>query len=99
MLDRTGVVRVVILNKHLIDAAEVDIRLPGKQGVGTLKRLEAPSLDATSGLTYAGQTFDQSADGNAVGALKDEAIRPADGGLRFRVAPASAALLTIAPAP
>lgn len=98
-LDRTGTVRVVILNKHLTSPAEVDIRLPGKQGAATLKRLEAPSLDATSGLTYAGRTFDQSADGSPVGALKDEAIRPVDGGLHFHIGPASAALLTITPLP
>lgn len=96
-LDRTGTVRVVILNKHLTDAAEVEIRLPGKWAGATLKRLEAPSLDAISGLTYAGQTFDQSVDGNPVGAAKLEAVVEKDGRWAGHVASASAVLLTIAP--
>jgi len=95
-LEHGGTVRVMVLNKDLSVAADVDLRLPGHDATATLKRLEAPSPDATSGLTYAGQTFDQSADGNSVGALKQESIAMKDGSLRFHIAPASAALLTIA---
>ena len=41
-------------------------------------------LDATTGLTYAGQTFDKSADGNPVGVLQQETIALKNGSLRFR---------------
>jgi hypothetical protein len=98
-LDRAGTVRVVVINKDLTAPADVDIRLPGKYAGATLKRLEAPSLDATTGLTYAGQTFDGSADGNPMGTLQPEPIAVIDSALRFRVAPATAALMTVTPPP
>jgi hypothetical protein len=59
--------------------------------------LEAPSLDATAGLTYAGQTFDGTADGNPMGELRQETVASKGDVLSFRVAPASAALLTVSP--
>ena len=94
-IDRTGTVRVVVINKDLAAPADVEVRLPGKEAGATLKRLEAPALDATAGLTYAGQTFDGSPDGNPVGALKPEMLTVQDGALRFHLAPASTALLTV----
>jgi hypothetical protein len=98
-VDRAGMVRVLVINKELAAPAEVEMHLPGRQAVATLKRLEAPSLDATSGLIYAGQTFDGSADGNPVGALKQEVLTEQDGVLRFPIGPASAALLSVPAAP
>lgn len=98
-VDRAGTVRVVIINKDLSAPADVEVRSPEKKGSATLKRLEAPSLDATAGLTFAGQTFDGSVDGNPTGALKEETIAGQQDALRFHLAPASAALLTIPAAP
>lgn len=98
-VDRTGTVRVVVINKNLTQPAEVEMRLLGKQTGATLKRLEAPSLDATTGITYAGQTFDGSADGSSVGAVRQEAVPEQEGALRFLLAPASAVLLTAPAAP
>ncbi|MEQ1859289.1 MAG: glycosyl hydrolase family 79 C-terminal domain-containing protein [Chthoniobacteraceae bacterium] len=94
-LDKAGVLRVVAINKDLADTANVTLRVPGAKA--TLKRLKAPAPGATSGITFGGRTYDGSADGNPVGALEEETLAISDGAFRFKVAPASAMLVTIPP--
>ena len=40
-----------------------------------VSRLSAPSAYATTGVTFAGQTFDGSVDGNVVGEKKEEWVK------------------------
>jgi hypothetical protein len=92
--DDAGRIRVLILHKDLSPAAEVALR-PGKTGRVTLKRLEAPAIAVSEGLRWAGQTFDDTPDGNPVGELNVETPVMHDGALSFRVEPASAVLVTV----
>ena len=91
--DRDGVVRVVLFNRHTSASAQVTIEAAGKSA--DVKRLMAPALDATHGIRFAGQTFDDSTDGNPLGALQVEKISRQETGFQVTLAPASAALLTI----
>ena len=91
--DRDGVVRVVLFNRHASASAQVNIESAGKSA--DVKRLTAPALDATRGIRFAGQTFDDSKDGNPLGALQVEKISRQETGFQITLAPASAALLTI----
>lgn len=95
LLDKAGTLRVVAINKHLTESAEVNLHTSAQRGV--VKRLEAPAPGATSGITWAGRTFDGSRDGNPIGTRNEEAVAIRDGALRFSVRPASAVLVTIAP--
>jgi len=92
-VDKQGVCRVVAINKSLDTPADLTLRTSCKQAA--LKRLEAPSHEATSGIHYAGQTFDGSTNGDPIGALKVETITSKAGTLSFHLAPASAALLKL----
>jgi hypothetical protein len=92
-LDRKGVVRVVIINKDLQADCDVVLEVPGSSG--SLKRLTAPSPDATKGIRLAGQTYDDTPDGNPVGVPVTEVARHDGRGFQVRIGPASAALLTI----
>jgi hypothetical protein len=92
-LDRKGVVRVVIINKDLQADCDVVLEVPGRSG--SLKRLTAPSPDATKGIRLAGQSYDDTPDGNPVGALVTEVARNDGRGFQVRIGPASAVLLTI----
>lgn len=96
-LDRRGALRVVAINKDATDAGDVMLKVGTPFSGAAVKRLEAASIEATRGIRYAGQTFDDSADGNPIGALLEEKLPVADGGVHFRVAPASAVLVTLVP--
>lgn len=61
--DRSGVVRLVVLNKDLTHDAKVDITLPG-YGKAEVIRLVAPGASAKDHVTFGGQTFDGSKDGH-----------------------------------
>jgi hypothetical protein len=95
MCDAAGTVRVVTINKDLAQPADVTLHLPRNYAQGTLKRLQGPAIEATKGITFAGQTFDNSLDGSPQGARDDETVGSHDGAFRFTVAPASAALLIV----
>lgn len=92
-LDRKGVLRVVVINKDRENVADMTLHVAGSQAA--LTRLEAPSLNVTKGIIYAGQTYDGSTDGNPLGTRKEEPVAISGGTLRIQVGPASAALLTI----
>lgn len=92
-VDKQGTRRVIAINKSLDASADLTLRTPCKQA--TLKRLEAPSHEATSGIHYAGQTFDGSTNGDPIGDLKGETIPCGDGTLSFHLTPASAVLVTL----
>ena len=96
-LDGKGTLRVVAINKDAAAAGDVALKLTAPFSAASVKRLEAASIEATRGISFAGRTFDNSADGNPIGALMEEKIPVAESGVHFHVAPASAVLLTVKP--
>jgi Glycosyl hydrolase family 79 C-terminal beta domain len=96
-LDAQQVVRVVLLNKDTGLGGKARIQLSSLRTTGVLTRLRAPTANATSGVTLAGQTFDGTVDGLPLGSYISEQIMPQDGSYSLDLPPASAALLTINP--
>ena len=97
---------LVAIHKDANATAPASVRVAPPPGLavagagGTLARLAAPSVRARYGVSFAGQTFDGSADGLPVGQRVTEAVPvQAGGGMVFVLPPASAALLTFATAP
>jgi hypothetical protein len=94
-VDAAGTVRVVVINKDGLASGPVSIQIAGR-GSGTLRRLQAPALEAHSGITLGGQTFDGSPDGTLQGpAVSDLVLPSADGFYSFSMARVSAALLEV----
>jgi hypothetical protein len=92
-LDRDGTLRVVVLNKGG-EAADVDIGIAGR-GPARLARLVAPSLDAQSGVSLGGATFDGSGGGRPRETGAGERAGAAGGTYRVRLPATSGALLTV----
>ena len=70
--------------------------LPG-YGTATAKMLTAPSLTSTTGVNYAGQTFDGSTDGALQSSISAQSLSPQSGIYTNQMPRASAALLAIVP--
>jgi hypothetical protein len=88
--------RIVVLNKDRRAGGTVVIRAPRARAAGAVERLTAPSLDATSGVTLAGQSIPGvSRDGKLTGTETSAPVPSRHGAYRFALPPASAALLTI----
>jgi len=94
-LDDQGITRIVAINKDTQAACDLSITVDGSDA--TVKRLEAPSLGSTTGISFGGQTFDQSTDGHPIGTIHAERLPITEHLLQLNVAPASAALVTIRP--
>jgi len=89
----TGDVYVAIINKDQTATGTVRMIVPGYP-LGRVKRLLAPSFSATEGITFGGQTFDGSTDGNPVGTEQSEDVQSKQNGVfEIVVAPTSAVLL------
>ena len=95
--------RVVVIHKDLAAAAGDDARVSvalaagGGPQTATLLRLEAAgNATARAGVTFAGQTFDGSADGRPLGTRVAESVPLAGGAYAFALPPRSAAVLEIA---
>ncbi len=93
--DEHGTIRVLLLNKDLEAAGQVSVQLATSSTAATVAYLQAPALDATSGITLGGQTFDGTADGHARGQQQTVAVAPRNGAYLVDLPHASAALLTI----
>jgi hypothetical protein len=94
-LDPTnGDVNIAIINKDQSASGSVQLTVPGYKR-GLVKRLLAPSFSSITGITIAGQTFDGSQDGKAVGTRYGEFIRSQNGTFEVSVGPTSAFLLTL----
>jgi hypothetical protein len=91
--DKENTVRILAMNKSL--TASGSVVLTGIKNGAILKRLTAPTATATRGITWAGQTFDDSPDGAPVGALSVETLAKDGETLRFTLAPCSAALVML----
>lgn len=93
-LDKSGVLRLVLINKDENLAGSVNIALHGFKHANVF-RLKAPNYLATSGITFAGQTFDHSADGSLQGKQTPEWISAPDGDFHFEMPITSAALIVM----
>ncbi|NLH50328.1 MAG: hypothetical protein GX444_17240 [Myxococcales bacterium] len=62
-----GAVRVLLLNEELTGDSLVKVRVKGRPAAAKLIRLRAPAIDAQTGLTLGGQTWDGSSDGLPLG--------------------------------
>ena len=91
-----GQTRVVLINAGGRRGRSVKLTIPAAQAPAMLTRLEAPSLTATGNITLAGQSFgDATQTGMLAGTPHLTAVSPDDHTYALRLAPASAALLTI----
>jgi hypothetical protein len=96
-LARDGHTRVVLINKDPANAYQVQVQMQNAAlpDQATIERLEAPSVDATNGVTLAGQTFgNETTTGTLSGTPLTEAALPLGGSYSVTLPPASAALVT-----
>jgi hypothetical protein len=94
-LGRDGKTRVALINKDTTTPVTVHLKLPGTSAPATLGRLTAPAIDATSGVTFDGQTFgDETQTGSPSGTTQTQTVNGSLGTYTVQVPPASAALLT-----
>ncbi|MBV9681630.1 MAG: hypothetical protein JO046_07540 [Solirubrobacterales bacterium] len=94
----TGVIHVVLINDSATTAHVVGVPAPGPAAPGVLENLTAPSLSATGGVTLAGQRFAaETSTGELNGPQRVVSVAPAEGQYLVNLAPASAAMLTLAP--
>ena len=84
----------MVLRRGAGDPADLDLQLPGR-GPAHVARLQASSLDARTGVSLGGSTFDGSTDGRPRGTAGTERVDPAGGTYRLRLPAASGALVTL----
>jgi hypothetical protein len=90
-----GHIRVVVINKQAGTPVQVQLQVPGSQPIASARALLAPSLDATQGVTLAGQSFGARTDtGVLPGSPSGATIAPTLGSYSVSVAGGSATLLT-----
>ena len=92
---RPDTLQVLLIDKGQ-RGASVDLHLTGS-GPAAVQRLLAPSVSARSDVTLAGQSLGR--DGNWIGRRRIQLIPPGPDGYAIRLAPASAALVTLHAAP
>jgi hypothetical protein len=95
--DRSGRIRVALINKDTANGYQVQLQVPGADTAGqaTVERLTAPSVGSTGGVTLGGQTFgSQTRTGTLPGPPRTDPALPVGGSYSITVPPASAALLT-----
>ena len=87
-------IRVAILNEDPSATETLTLRLPGKNA--TAIRLMAPAIDATTGITLGGQTWDGSTDGEPLGTSHAETLtRAGDNGWTVTLPALQAILVTV----
>lgn len=95
-VDGAGTPHVVLLNKDTTRSGPVRIEMPGYRRA-TLLRLTAPSYRSTSGVSFAGLSFDGSADGRPHRVAGQSDVERVDGAAGVFLVPmpaASAVLVT-----
>ncbi len=91
-----GRTRVVVINEHRRRTAYERIEVPGAHSPAALTTLRAPSITAKGGITLGGQTFGaRTATGLPTGARRLVDVAPAGDAYVLKLAPASAAMLTL----
>jgi hypothetical protein len=95
-----GAIHVVLINDHTAQSRTVAVRIAGAGGPATLERLRARGISATTGVTLGGQTFGTATTtGMLAGHATLATVKPAGGAYVVQLPQASAAMLTIGPAP
>jgi Glycosyl hydrolase family 79 C-terminal beta domain len=91
------VVRVAVIDKDRRASGRVVVHVRRARGAGRLKRLLAPSVASTSGVTWGGQSYAQPTfDAQLLGPARVERVSRLRGSrFAFRVPAGSAALLTV----
>jgi hypothetical protein len=92
VLPSTGAPRLVVINKDEAMSGNISILVPGYTKASVL-RLTAPSYTSSSGITFAGQTFDGSTDGKLLGSQSTETITASNGVFELPMDITSAALV------
>jgi hypothetical protein len=89
-------VRVILINTSRSGSKMLAVRVRRRTGPGSLERLLSPSLDAVTGVTLAGRTFDpETSTGEPVGVERLETATPVSGEYLVELPAASAAMLTV----
>jgi hypothetical protein len=91
-VDQAGTPRVSLINKEEDAAGNVMLSVPGYTHA-TVLRLTAPSYKALKGVTFAGQTFDESGDGKIRGKQVLESVSSTMGTFSIAMPSTSAALV------
>jgi hypothetical protein len=91
-VDSSGTTRLAIINKDETSTGTVEVSEPGYTKA-TVLRLQAPSYSSTSGVTFAGQTFDGSTDGTLQGSQTVQTITGTNGVFQLTMPVTSAALV------
>ncbi len=92
-----GATRVAVINEDPTRTSQVSVSVGPTARRATERRLTAASLDATTAITFGGQTWSTSLDGLPVGSAVEVPV-PVQSGtseLRFTLGPGSATLLTV----
>jgi hypothetical protein len=88
--------RVVLINDDARHNRSLTVRIPGHNGAGSLERLLAPDLGATSGVSLGGQSFGPiTTTGQLASTSQVTAVTPRGGAYIVSLPPGSAALLTL----
>jgi hypothetical protein len=93
-LDSSGNVRLLLINKDTTAIGLVEVQLAG-YSTAVVTRLTAPTYQSSTGLTLAGQTFDNSTDGTPLGTAYAEFVTPVAGTYSVALPPTTAVLLTV----
>lgn len=91
-VDKSGITRMVIINKDIAKEGNISVELPGYKRASIL-RLLAPSYNSLNGITFGGQTFDGSADGRLLGRQKSDTVRRNHDSFQIWMPTTSAALV------
>ncbi len=91
-VDASGKRCLVIINKDEVSTGAADVAIPGYTHAN-IYRLTAPSYQATSGVTFAGQTFDGSTDGTIQGKQVVETVDAVNSVFEIPMPVTSAALI------
>lgn len=91
-LDATSTPRLTLINKDEGMTGTVAVTFPG-YSQATVQRLSAPAYTSTTGVTFAGQTFDGSTDGTIQGTQTVETIYGSNGVFNLPMPVTSAALV------
>jgi len=93
-----GRIRVVLINDDTAHPQTLVVRVAGVSGTGTLERLEAPSVQATHGVTLGGRGFGPQTTTGLLHSPSHTVVRNAlAGDYVVRMPAATAAMLTLPP--
>jgi hypothetical protein len=95
-----GLIHLVLINDSLTTDHVVLVRPPASVRTALLERLNAPSAEATDGVTLAGQSFgSQTSTGTLTGSFQTVHLTPVQGQYQISLPASSAAMVSLAPAP